>query len=341
MTPKRLLTFLLGIDVLCGGVTRIAAAAPLSDAEGSLRRRVVVLFGGDVVLAEHYERTVGDSIAIAFAALDTLRSVDIAMVNLESPVTTRGTRVTKPFNFRTNPRFLPALTGGGIDIVNLANNHIFDYGDVGLFDTIVYLDSCGVLHVGAGRDGAEARAPVIVRCAGVTVAFLGYYGGGESPAATAATPGVAHRDGTTIVDDIHTIRQRADYVVINLHWGTERAPLPDRDQVAFAHALIDGGADAVVGHHPHVLQGVELYRGKPIAYSLGNFIFGGNSRDSYDTALLELTLEEAHVGVRVLPVRVDTWQARMLGGAPGDAVIALVRDRSRMFRRSIFTSEQE
>jgi poly-gamma-glutamate synthesis protein (capsule biosynthesis protein) len=98
-----------------------------------------------------------------------------------------------------------------------------------------------------------------------------------------------------------------DFVAVNLHWGTEKATSPDSDQVDFAHHIVDLGADVVIGHHPHVLQAVERYRSGIIAYSLGNLIFGGNSRSSYDTAVLEIRLEQSSINYRLMPVRVSAW----------------------------------
>jgi poly-gamma-glutamate synthesis protein (capsule biosynthesis protein) len=300
---------------------------------------VVIRFGGDCLLAGYYEDSAGDSVNLAFSGFDLLESADIAMVNLECPVTTRGQRVQKPYNFRMHPRFLSALTSAGVDVVNIANNHIFDYGTVGLFDTISYLDSVGMHHVGAGRNAKQARAPVILSVNGKRVALLGYYGGGEAPKATASKPGVADRRIDVIRSDIEKLRRQnaADYIVVNFHWGTEKAETPDQDQVEFAHEIIDAGADLIIGHHPHVLQGIEKYKAGTIAYSLGNFVFGGNSRDTYDTALFEVRLGDQGPAFRLIPIRIDKWRAKELSGAEADKVIERVQELSTGFPESIFT----
>ena len=143
-TSVRILVFLL---VFAAG----GASAQITEG----RNDIVLRFGGDVLLGGAYQDAAGDSVSLAFRGFDGLSIADVAMVNLENPVTTRGTRVPKPFNFRMHPRFVRALTEAGIDIVTLANNHVFDYGNEGLFDTISYLDSAGVKHVGAGGQGKE------------------------------------------------------------------------------------------------------------------------------------------------------------------------------------------
>jgi poly-gamma-glutamate synthesis protein (capsule biosynthesis protein) len=283
---------------------------------------IILRFGGDCLLAEHYERAVGDEIDWAFTEFDLFQMADVAMVNLECPITTRGKKFDKPFNFRMDPKFVSAIKNAGIDIVNIANNHIFDYDNVGVFDTILYLDSLGIHHVGGGRNNDEAHRPVLVHVSGRRIGFLGYYEGGEAPAATATSPGVARRDIGLITRDVQALRSQdsVDYVVVNLHWGTEKADTPDTWQVEFAHKIIDAGADAVVGHHPHVLQGIERYKSGVIAYSLGNLIFGGNSRSSYDTGILEIVLRESRVDYRFIPVRVTDWKAHELKAESADSL---------------------
>jgi len=227
--------------------------------------------------------------------------------------------------------------------VNLGNNHIFDYGKVGLFDTISYLDSVGIRHVGAGHNAPQAHLPVIVNANGKRIALLGYYGGGEAPKATRTTPGVADRHIGNIQSDIETIRHSnsADYVAVNFHWGTEKADTPGRDQIEFAHAVIDAGADIIIGHHPHVLQGIERYKSGVIVYSLGNFVFGGNSRDTYDTAVFEVRLmEKRNASYRLIPIRIEHWQARELAGAESDSVLRQVERLSRVFPESIFMNKE-
>ena len=299
---------------------------------------VILRFGGDVLLAARYEEGVGSNLTKAFEGFDLFRTDDLSIVNLECPVTTRGTRRVKPFTFRMKPAALDALKSAGIEVVNLANNHIYDFGKVGLFDTIHALDSADIQHVGAGRNRAEAHTPFIKEIKGRKIAVLGYYGPGESPAATSKEGGVAARRLDAIVNDIQRLRENksADYIVIVFHWGTEKATIPDREQRQLAHRVIDAGADAIVGHHPHVLQGIEQYKHGVIVYSLGNLIFGGNSRHSYGTGLFEIRLRKDNRQYRFIPVRVTHWNAGVLGGTEGDQLLNSIRKLSTMFPRTIF-----
>lgn len=132
----------------------------------------------------------------------------------------------------------------------------------------------------------------------------------------------------------------ADFVVVNLHWGNEKADTPDVWQVQLAHQIVDAGADAVIGHHPHVLQGIEKYKSGVIVYSMGNFVFGGNSRSSYTTGLFEIRLKDHDAEYRFIPVKIENWRAMELTGSAGDSVIQQVQELSRIFPESIFTSKE-
>lgn len=295
------------------------------------------------MLGGHYERAVGLDIDSAFRRFDGFKTADIAMVNLETPVTLRGAaKKEKPWSFRMKPDGLAALPRAGIRLVNLANNHIYDSGRQGLFDTISYLDSIGIAHVGAGRSRREAFRPAVVTVRGVKIGFQGYYSGLEAPAARDSVAGVTRRTMQGIADDIRALRtvDSVRYIVVSLHWGHENADTPATDQIAFAHAIINAGADAVIGHHSHVVQGIEKYKSGVIAYSLGNLIFGGNHHHTYDSGLFEIALGGQEPEYTFIPVRVKRWNARLLNGHEAAAVTARVQQRSSQFTHSIFTRKE-
>ena len=300
---------------------------------------VVMRFAGDCLLGGHYERAAANDVGMAFDGFTLFHEADIALVNLENPVTTRGRKMPKTYNFRMHPRFLTALTGAGIGVVSIANNHVFDYGSEGLFDTFLYLDSAGIRYVGAGRNIAEARRPYVFRKDSQSVGILGYYGGGEAPGATVNRGGVARRDLATIREDVRSLHAADSlmFVVVILHWGTELAEAPDHAQRAFARALIDAGVDAVIGHHAHVLQGIEKYRNGVIVYSLGNFVFGGNSRHTYTTGIFEIVLRNQQPAYRFIPIGVREWRVRALDGKDAERVLNKVRLLSLKFPSTIFT----
>ncbi|HID39272.1 MAG TPA: CapA family protein [Calditrichaeota bacterium] len=299
---------------------------------------VHLMFAGDVTLANHFEQNVGYDFSYPFQFLNWFGQADITMVNLENPLTRRGKPVEKPFTFRAMPEYVHLLQAGGIDIVTLANNHIYDFGKEGLYDTIRILDKGKIKHVGAGINLAAARKPVIFVKKGIRLAYLAYYGLGrhsDSHPATEDSAGTALRCLNYIADDIARVRDSVDVIIINFHWGIEKQNYPGADQLAFAHAVIDAGADFIIGHHPHVLQGIEKYKGKLIAYSLGNFIFGGNSRRYEYSAVLEIVLKTQDINkykIRIHPIEIKNWQPVLASPPVRKKVLEDLKTYSSVFR---------
>ncbi len=294
---------------------------------------VTLMFGGDVTLSDAFADVVGSDYKWAFAEMDEYRQADVAMVNLENPLTRADTlREGKQFNFKADPESVQVLTEGGIDIVNLANNHAMDYEAPGLKETTATLEKAGIRYVGAGQDIKEARRPEIIEVKGQRIAYLGYY----NPEFHAAAPGVAGTNPlieAQIAEDIKAIRDQVDWIVVNYHWGEELAEYPADWQRDLARFTIDQGADVVVGHHPHVLQGAEIYKGRPIAYSLGNFIFGGNYRSDYDTAVLKVSLKGKKMKVEFLPVEVRKYQPKVISGDRASEILNYIQEISHIFDR--------
>ncbi|SKB15909.1 conserved hypothetical protein [Planktothrix sp. PCC 11201] len=300
---------------------------------------VTLVFGGDVTLSDHFEDVIGTNYSLPFAQLPEYQDADLAMVNLENPLT-RSTlrRPNKQFNFKADPEAVKVLTEGGIDIVNLANNHTMDYGEPGLMETIATLDQAGIKTVGAGRDMKEARRPSIIEVKGQRIAYLGYYDA-DFHAATETLAGTNPRYDQQVAADIKAIRDQVDWVVVNYHWGVELAEYPGDWQIDLARFTIDQGADVVIGHHPHTLQGAEIYKGRPIVYSLGNFIFGGNSRADYETAVLRVALNANHqMKVEFLPVEVTQYQAKVISTPKGEDIIKRVGRLSQIFDQPMQSS---
>jgi poly-gamma-glutamate capsule biosynthesis protein CapA/YwtB (metallophosphatase superfamily) len=253
---------------------------------------VKMAFVGDIILASGVE-TIMKKNGYDYPyreVKDLLQLPDLTIANLETPVTDRGELIKKEYNYRSPPLALPAFKEAGFDLVNLANNHVMDYGTQGLLDTIDHLDNNGILHVGAGRDSAEAYKPVIVIKNGMKIAFFGFSHVVPDTSWKAGInhPGVADSyDYKAPVAAIKKARADADLVVVINHWGIERTDTPVAYQTELAHRFIDAGADLIIGGHPHVLQSIEAYKGKWIAYSLGNFIFTTNSvKETLETMVL-------------------------------------------------------
>lgn len=238
---------------------------------------VRLLFVGDVMLDDGPGRVVaagGDPLA-PFAPL--LADADYRIANLECPLATTGKAIpTKIYTFRADPRAVRVLKGR-FDAVSVANNHSGDYGRAAFLETLSVLDGAGIRHFGGGRNLVEAHAPLWIEKKGLRIAVLGYDEFlPRAFEAGADYPGIAWSEDSHVISDIRAARAAgADIVIPFMHWGWEYEPGPNARQRQLAQAMIDAGADAVVGGHPHVTQGAEVYRGKPIIYSLGNFVFDG------------------------------------------------------------------
>lgn len=205
-----------------------------------------------------------------------LREADLVFGNLETPITFGRQIQSGEMIFRSSPGVEKALKEANFRILSLANNHTLNFGEKGLKDTFFYLEKAGLQYVGAGSNEKEAFAPVFLKIKNLTLAFLAYVDPRIIPPSYQARDnhlGVAFLNLEKMKKGIEEARQKADLVFVSLHAGQEYQPMPDVLQKKFALAAIDFGADMVIGHHPHVVQTVEIYKGKPIFYSLGNFVF--------------------------------------------------------------------
>jgi len=274
-------------------------------------------FGGDVLVASDVASKLGSgedyTRIIDPALVDLFHDSTLSFVNLESPYSTRGTPAPdKQYTFRGAPKHLTFLTTLGISAVTLANNHTLDFGAGALEDTLDGLDALGVGHAGAGRDLDEAQAPCLLTVGGRTVAFLAasrvipvttWNAGPNSPGLFTTY------DPAALNAAIAAARQHADLVVVYVHWGEERNPYPKDYQVNMARGYIDAGADLVIGSHPHVLQGLEYYKGKWIAYSLGNLIFTDATKD---TMALQFTVSGDMITPQAIFCRIRNMRTELV-----------------------------
>jgi poly-gamma-glutamate synthesis protein (capsule biosynthesis protein) len=235
-----------------------------------------------------------------------LQTADLAFVNLEGPISDKGAKLAwKEYTFRSRTALASGLAAAGVDVVSMANNHAVDCGSSALLDTIARLDKLGIAHAGAGKDISAARAAAIVDTPAGKVAVLAFTDKFASGfAAGTDHPGVATiSDGKKVLAAIAAAHKKAEYVIVSFHWGTEYTPQAAAYQRALAHKAIDAGADLILGHHPHVIQGLEIYHDKLIAYSLGDFVFDHNSRATGEAFVLRVTLRPTGPPLaRIIPV---------------------------------------
>ncbi|MGE5144153.1 MAG: CapA family protein [Acidobacteriota bacterium] len=269
----------------------------------------------------------GDTLYPFQALRDTLASADITFGNLESPIAEAGHPYERvgSFVFSTPPVAADALTWAGFDIVSSANNHAWDAGIDGLVETIQQLDRVGVAHVGTGVTLDQAHRAAIIERKGWRVAFLGATRAfNPAPDSFYTHPGsryVAWADSGWLYPEIRRLKANglADVVVVSTHAGTEFSDTPDPTLQRFFRGAIDAGADICLGHHPHVLQPVEWYHGKPIVYSMGNFIFRQGAPWTDLSGVFEFTVRSGGtISLALLPVRAG-YQPRLVNGAAADS----------------------
>jgi len=291
----------------------VPAAAPQNDS-------VTFLLTGDIMLSRYVAfqmKNAEDTLLPFRKTAGLLASTDFNSGNLESPLT--ESPVFEPrtgMSFNVPPGFAAGLTASNFRLMNLANNHALDQGEVGVFYTIESLQNDNVASVGTGLNPDEAWKGAVIEKNGVRIGFLG------ASYASINDGGFVRNQYVARMEDVERLRtavaklraqDRADIVVVNMHGGDEYARTPNASQTTFAHAAIDAGADIVAGHHPHVIQTTEIYKNKPIFYSLGNFIFDQVAPGTNEGLTLKVTAEKDAEGagrittIELVPVVIEGY----------------------------------
>ena len=270
---------------------------------------IQMVFVGDIMLDETPGQFIkrGKDPFKSFAPI--LDTADISIGNLECVVGTSGKKEDKPYTFMANPRVIPVLKRH-LSAVSLANNHSADFGTQAFSQMLDLFDKDGLRYFGAGRNISEAHQPIFFTVKGKRIAVLGYNEFfPRSFEALDDRPGIAWSEDDYVIYDIKQAREKyqANYVIVFPHWGIEHEKIASTRQVHLAHLMIENGADAVIGGHPHVTQNIEIYKGKPIFYSLGNFVFNGFNEDDSNTGwLVRLTLpDNAPIQSEVFVAKLD------------------------------------
>jgi hypothetical protein len=267
-----------------------------------------VAAGGDVI----GDRGVGTFLdknggAALFAGVKAyMEPAQLAFVNIEGAISDQGTRNTfKEYTFRARPALLDGLVSADINIVSLANNHSLDYRWKALSDCISRLDAAGVKHAGAGGDLSAASAPTILETPAGKVAFIAASEIAESFAALKDRAGTNYTSApnAALLADVAAAAKQADFVVVSMHWGKEYTPTANSHQISLAHKLIEAGADLILGHHPHVIQAMEIYKNRLIVYSMGDLVLDWHSPYAGETFVLQVTVpKDGPPSGRIIPV---------------------------------------
>ncbi|WNS46433.1 CapA family protein [Paenibacillus sp. MMS20-IR301] len=285
--------------------------------------KINLVFAGDILLDGFVGEQI-DRYGVNFPFVKVapvLQQADLAFANLETPVSVRGEAADKTFVFRSKPAALQGLTYAGIDGVSLANNHILDYGQTAMLDTLIHLDKAKIGHTGAGKNIEEAFKPFTRTVKGKTIAMLGvsrvlsgpsWYAGKNSPgAASAYTP-------DPLLSAIRKSAEKNDYTIVYIHWNQEFKDYPENYARTLAKQMIDSGADIILGAHSHCLMGIEYYKHKPIYYSLGNFVFNRSTRGGDKTLhsmLVHFTISGSELTSKITPVKIMGGQPNFMNEA--------------------------
>lgn len=265
--------------------------------------QVSVTFAGDILFDPNYavmsklQQNGGQiSAAIAPDLIEEMRSADIMVLNNEFPYSDRGAPTPeKQFTFRARPQTVSYLGELGVDLVSLANNHAYDYGETAFLDTMDTLAQAGIAYMGAGRNLQEARRPVYYIINNMKIAFVAAtqierLDNPDTRGATDVSAGVFRCwNGDNLLETVREAKENSDFVIVFLHWGTENQDAIDWAQEKQAPEVVEAGADLVIGAHPHCLQQIGMVNGVPVVYSLGNFWF--NSK-TVDTGMVKAVLNE-------------------------------------------------
>ena len=309
--------------------------------EGATKDSITLGFIGDILFDDEYSvmsslKLRGGELnaSISQQTLDEMNRMDVMVVNNEFPYTERGSRTpNKQFTFRADYDTAFYLNDMGADVAILANNHVYDFGNEGLLDTLDTLENVGVYPLGAGRNLKEAVQPIYYIINDIKVAIIASsqierLDHPDTPAATEDSAGVFRCwQNDLIYTAIDVAKQNADFVIVCVHWGTEKDEVPDYWQTEMAPKLAEAGADLIIGDHTHRLQGVYYYGDTPCIYSLGNFWFNGAS---IDTCMVEATIDKDGLkSFQFLPAKQSNYSTALVDGAEKDRILQYMRSLSK------------
>lgn len=291
---------------------------------------ITLSFVGDISLADNFDimpyydsRNEGVYGILSKEVVDIMTNSDIMVANNEFTISTRGTPLNKRYTFRADPKRLNIYKEMGVNLVSLANNHIYDYGIEAFNDTLKYLKEYDILFVGAGQNISEAKKSFSFIAGGYKISFISSTRAEKNiitPGATETTPGVFRcYDNTLLKETIKEAKEKSDYVVLLIHWGKEDSHDIEDIIKETGKEYIDAGADLIVGSHAHLLQGMEFYKNKLIAYNLGDFIF---NRETKDTGILSVTLNNSgNLAYKFIPCKQEDYKTSLLYNTEKERVL--------------------
>ena len=285
---------------------------------------------GDVMFARNMESVLSLDSSPFRGVSNVTSAVDLLILNFENAATNSENAVKGDVPLKCSPQYVPLARANNNTVATLANNHVCDYGIDGMRDTINYLNDAEIHNLGAGENETDAHKPVTQVINGRNITILNYmdsnnfaeYSYEMLPYANGSAPGYSAYNSTVAQKQIAEARGNgSDFVIVSMHYGNEYSMSPNEDQERISHELIDYGADVVVGAHPHVPQGIEMYHGKPICYSLGNFMFDLGTESTLNDYMIQIDLVNDTGVLTVYPVNIIGYLPYFMSPEDGKAFL--------------------
>ena len=331
---KCLLIFLAVLIVVAIGATIL-----MGDSNSSLslepKENVSIAVTGDVMFARKMPGVLSLDSSPFSGVSNVTSNVDLLLINFENAATYSGNAVKGDVPLKCSPEYVPLAKANNNTVASLANNHAFDYGITGMQDTVSCLEDAGITPIGAGNSEDEAHQAVVQDINGRKITILNYmdadnfaeYSYEVMPYANGSNPGYSAYDYDDASKQIAQ-NNDSDLIIAYLHFGNEYSTSPNENQVKIAHELIDLGADVVIGSHPHVTQGIEMYNGKPIFYSLGNFIFDQSNTATHSAYVVEIDLVDNTGECTVYPIYISNYLPQYMDAQSGSNLLSSLSPQS-------------
>lgn len=335
MKINRILLLFLIILIFIGIVCTIFTEGLVSDVPFESKENVSIAVTGDVMFARNMAGVLSLDSSPFSGVSNVTSNVDLLLINFENAATYSENAVKGDVPLKCSPEYVPLAKANNNTVAALANNHAFDYGISGMQDTVKYLKDAKITPVGAGNSEDEAHQAVVQDVNGRKITILNYmdadnfaeYSYDVIPYANGSHPGYSAYDYDDASKQISE-NNDSDLIVAYLHFGNEYSTSPNEHQVKIAHELIDLGADVVIGAHPHVPQGIEMYNGKPIFYSLGNFIFDQSNPETHVAYFVEIDLVGDEGQCSVYPVYISNYLPQFMDSQSGSSLLSSLSPQS-------------
>lgn len=290
---------------------------------------VSIAVTGDVMFARKMPNVLSMDSSPFKGVDDVISTVDLLLINFENAATTSGNALKGDVPLSCNPSYVPLAKGNNVTVAALANNHAYDYGETGMKDTIKALNDNGITPMGAGQNSDEAHKAVVKEINGRKITILNYmdsknfaeYSQDVMPYAKENSSGYSAYDSADAQKQIAE-NNDSDLIIAYMHYGNEYSNSPNENQVNISHELIDYGADVVIGAHPHVTEGIEMYKGKPIFYSLGNFIFDQSNEATHSAYFVKIDLVNDKAECTVYPIYISNYLPTYMDSESGTSLLS-------------------